>query len=80
MLNTKPIQSKDLAKQHQGYITQKCQNYNKLIALPGTSTNLISSCYYYGLLSTVYTITGEELIGIPNIHKRFMDCKRITKG
>lgn len=69
MLNRKPIQSKYLAKQHQGYITQKCQNYNKLIALPGTSANLISSCYYYGLLSIVYTITGEELTRILDIYK-----------
>ena len=80
LLNTKPIQSKDLAKQHQGYITQKCQNYNKLIALPDTSTNLITSCYYYGLLSIVYKTTREELTGIPDIYKGFMDYKRITKG
>ena len=78
LLNTKPIQSEELAAQQKGYITQKCQNYNKLIALPGTSPNFIKSCYYYGLLSTVYTTDGEELAGIPKIHKEFMTYKRIT--
>ena len=31
-------------------------------------------------MSTVYTYTGEEISGIPEIHKSFLIYKRITKG
>lgn len=49
-------------------------NYNKLIALPGTKSNIIATCYAYGLISTAYTTTGDEL------SQAFMNYKRITKG
>ena len=80
LLNTQPIQNPELAKNHQGYITNKLQNYNKLLALPGTSPNLLATCYSYGLISTAYTITGEELSKIPKLYQAFMNYKRITKG
>jgi len=51
-----------------------------LIAQPGTSTNLVGTCYNYGLLNTVYTQTGDEISTIPELHKAFMHYKRITKG
>ena len=56
------------------------QNYNKLLDLPGTSPNLLATCYSYGLISTAYTITGEELSKIPDLYQAFMNYKRITKG
>ncbi|KAK4724034.1 hypothetical protein R3W88_026813 [Solanum pinnatisectum] len=62
------------------YITQYLQGYNKIIALPGTNTNLITTCYNNGLLSTVYTATGEEISKIPELYKAFLTYKRITKG
>ncbi|KAG5595761.1 hypothetical protein H5410_036993 [Solanum commersonii] len=65
---------------HEDYITQNLQGYNKLIAQPGTNTNLVGTCYHYGLLSTVYTATGDEISTIPELHKAFMHYKRITKG
>ena len=80
MLNTQPIQHPELAEKQQGYITNKLQNYNKLIALPGTKPNLIATCYAYGLISTVYTSTGEELMGIEELYQAFMNYKRVTKG
>ncbi|KAK4737412.1 hypothetical protein R3W88_001109 [Solanum pinnatisectum] len=56
------------------------KSYNKLIALPGTNTNLVTTCYNYGLLSTVYTATGDEISKIPELYKAFLTYKRITKG
>ena len=38
------------------------------------------TCYKYGLLNTVYTYDGEELSGIPKLHKTFITYKRVTKG
>ncbi|MDV3188744.1 MAG: hypothetical protein Q8834_02935 [Candidatus Phytoplasma australasiaticum] len=73
MLNTQPIQHPKLAKNQQGYITNKLQNYNKLLSLPGTKLNLTATCYAYGLISTVYTITEEELMAIPELHQAFMN-------
>nr|XP_016496881.1 PREDICTED: uncharacterized protein LOC107815763 [Nicotiana tabacum] len=64
----------------QDYITQKVQGYNRLIAQPKTRSNLVKTCYNYGLLSTVYTYDGEEISGIPEIYKAFITYKRITKG
>ncbi|KAG5609765.1 hypothetical protein H5410_021046 [Solanum commersonii] len=64
----------------QDYLTQKLQGYNKLIAQPKTKANLVKTCYNYGLLSTVYTYDGEELSGIPEIHRAFITYKRVTKG
>ncbi|XP_075076303.1 uncharacterized protein LOC142162970 [Nicotiana tabacum] len=64
----------------QDYITQKLQGYNRLIAQPKTKANLVKTCYNYGLLSTVYTHDGEEIIGIPELYKAFVTFKRITKG
>ncbi|KAG5631980.1 hypothetical protein H5410_003697 [Solanum commersonii] len=57
-----------------------------LIISPQTSTstktkaNLVKTCYNYGLLSTIYTYDGEELSGIPEIHRAFITYKRVTKG
>ncbi|KAK4709883.1 hypothetical protein R3W88_004396 [Solanum pinnatisectum] len=56
------------------------KSYNKLIALPGTNINLVTTCYNYGLLSTVYTATGDEISKIPELYKAFLTYKRITKG
>ncbi|KAK4707187.1 hypothetical protein R3W88_033260 [Solanum pinnatisectum] len=56
------------------------KRYNKLIALPGTNINLVTTCYNYGLLSTVYTATGDEISKIPELYKAFLTYKRITKG
>ncbi|WMV25658.1 hypothetical protein MTR67_019043 [Solanum verrucosum] len=64
----------------QDYLTQKLQGYNKLITQPKTKANLVKTCYNYGLLSTVYTYDGEELSGIPEIHRAFITYKRVTKG
>ena len=62
------------------FITQKLQGYNKLIAQPGTSANLVRTCYEYGLLSTVYTADGAELQQIPDLYNAFTIYKRITDG
>jgi len=64
----------------QDYLTQKLQGYNKLIAQPKTNANLVRTCYNYGLLNTVYTYDGEEISGIPELHKAFITYKRVTKG
>ncbi|KAG5631733.1 hypothetical protein H5410_003450 [Solanum commersonii] len=64
---------------NQDYLTQKSQGYNKLIAQSKTNTNLVRTCYNYGLLNTVYTYDGEELSGIPKLHKTFITYKRVTK-
>ncbi|KAG5596027.1 hypothetical protein H5410_037259, partial [Solanum commersonii] len=64
----------------QDYLTQKLQGYNKLIAQPKTNVNLVRTCYNYGLLNTVYTYDGEEISGIPELHKTFITYKRVTKG
>ncbi|WMV41996.1 hypothetical protein MTR67_035381 [Solanum verrucosum] len=65
---------------NQDYLTQKLQGYNKLIAQPKTNTNLVRTCYNYGLLNTVYTYDGEEVSGIPELHEAFVTYKRVTKG
>ncbi|KAG5599964.1 hypothetical protein H5410_031334 [Solanum commersonii] len=65
---------------NQDYLTQKLQGYNKLIAWPKTNANLVRTCYNYGLLNTVYTYDGEEVSGIPKLHKAFVTYKRVTKG
>ncbi|WMV38251.1 hypothetical protein MTR67_031636 [Solanum verrucosum] len=65
---------------NQDYLTQKLQGYNKLIAQPKTNANLVRTCYNYGLLNTVYTYDGEEVSGIPELHKAFVTYKRVTKG
>ncbi|XP_015055268.1 uncharacterized protein LOC107001822 [Solanum pennellii] len=76
-LNPRSIQTKN---SEEDYITQKLQGYNKLIAQPKTNPNLVKTCYNYGLLNTVYTYTGEEIAGIPELHRAFLTYKRITKG
>ncbi|KAG5599142.1 hypothetical protein H5410_030512 [Solanum commersonii] len=78
-LNQNP-RSTNTKNPHEDYITQNLQGYNKLIAQPGTNTNLVGTCYHYGLLSIVYTATGDEISAIPELHKAFMHYKRITKG
>ncbi|XP_049367981.1 uncharacterized protein LOC125832834 [Solanum verrucosum] len=78
-LNKNP-RSKTTQNPHEDYITQALQGYNKLITLPKTNANLIATCYNYGLLNTVYTQTGDEIATIPELHKAFMNYKRITKG
>ncbi|WMV08106.1 hypothetical protein MTR67_001491 [Solanum verrucosum] len=65
---------------NQDYLTQKLQEYNKLIAQPKTNANLVRACYNYGLLNTVYTYGGEEVSGIPELDKAFVTYKRVTKG
>ncbi|KAG5577242.1 hypothetical protein H5410_057376 [Solanum commersonii] len=65
---------------NQDYLTQKLQGYNKLIARPKTNANLVRTCYNYRLLNTVYTYDGEEVSGIPELHKAFVTYKRVTKG
>ncbi|KAG5609735.1 hypothetical protein H5410_021016 [Solanum commersonii] len=77
-LNRNP-RSKNTKNPNEDYITQTLQGYNKLIAQPGTSTNLVGTCYHYGLLSTVYTVIADEISTIPELHKAFMHYKRITK-
>ncbi|XP_015068734.1 uncharacterized protein LOC107013307 [Solanum pennellii] len=72
--------AKDTKNPNEDYITQYLQGYNKLIAQPGTNPNLVATCYNYGLLSTVYTITGEEVSKIPELYKAFLQYKRVTKG
>ncbi|KAG5579368.1 hypothetical protein H5410_049995 [Solanum commersonii] len=76
----KPIISTTTQEPSQDYLTQKLQGYNKLIAQPKTNANLVRTCYNYGLLNTVYTYDGEELSGIPELHKTFITYKRVTKG
>ncbi|XP_015057365.1 uncharacterized protein LOC107003543 [Solanum pennellii] len=76
-LNPRSTQTKT---PEEDYITQKLQGYNKLIAQPKTNPNLVKTCYNYGLLNTVYTYTGEEIAGIPELHRAFLTYKRITKG
>ncbi|XP_015075090.1 uncharacterized protein LOC107019017 [Solanum pennellii] len=76
-LNPRSTQTKN---PEEDYITQKLQGYNKLIAQPKTNPNLVKTCYNYGLLNTVYTYTGEEIAGIPELHRAFLTYKRITKG
>ncbi|KAG5601958.1 hypothetical protein H5410_033328 [Solanum commersonii] len=78
-LNQNP-RSTNTKNPHEDYITQHLQGYNKLIAQPGTNSNLVGTCYHYGLLNTVYTATGDEIAIIPELHKAFMHYKRITKG
>ncbi|XP_027769442.1 uncharacterized protein LOC114075231 [Solanum pennellii] len=78
-LNLNP-RSTETKNPEEDYITQKLQGYNKLIAQPKTNPNLVKTCYSYGLLNTVYTYTGEEIIGIPELHRAFLTYKRITKG
>ncbi|KAG5599232.1 hypothetical protein H5410_030602 [Solanum commersonii] len=78
-LNLNP-RSTTTQEPNQDYLTQKLQGYNKLIAQPKTNANLVRTCYNYGLLNTVYTYDGEELSGIPKLHKAFITYKRVTKG
>ncbi|KAG5631068.1 hypothetical protein H5410_002785 [Solanum commersonii] len=60
---------------------RKTQTNNLLhAATRRTSSNLVGTCYHYGLLSTVYTATGDEISTIPELYKAFMHYKRITKG
>ncbi|WMV37707.1 hypothetical protein MTR67_031092 [Solanum verrucosum] len=76
-LNPRSTTTKD---PNQDYITQKLQRYNKLIAQPKTNTNLVKTCYNYGLISTSYTYDGEELSSILELYKAFIIYKRVTKG
>ncbi|KAG5615160.1 hypothetical protein H5410_014984 [Solanum commersonii] len=78
-LNQNP-RSTNTKNPHEDYITQHLQGYNKLIAQPGTNSNLVGTCYHYGLLNTVYIAIGDEIATIPELHKAFMHYKRITKG
>ncbi|KAK4706716.1 hypothetical protein R3W88_033728 [Solanum pinnatisectum] len=78
-LNKNP-KATNIKEPNTDYITQHLQGYNKLIALPGTNINLVTTCYNYGLLSTVYTATGDEISKIPELYKAFLTYKRITKG
>ncbi|KAG5632856.1 hypothetical protein H5410_004573 [Solanum commersonii] len=75
-----PRQISTTKEPNQDYLTQKLQGYNKLIAQPNTNANLVRTCYNYGLLHTVYTYDGEEVSGIPELHKAFVTYKRVTKG
>ncbi|KAG5576248.1 hypothetical protein H5410_056382 [Solanum commersonii] len=63
----------------QDYLTQKLQGYSKLIAQPKTNANLVRTCYNYELLHTVYTYDGEEISGIPELHKAFITYRKVTK-
>ncbi|XP_027774284.1 uncharacterized protein LOC107024889 [Solanum pennellii] len=56
------------------------QSTKKEEAKPGTNPNLIATCYNYGLLSTVYTVKGDEISKILELYKAFLQYKRITKG
>ena len=76
-LNLRSTQTKN---PKEDYITQKLQEYNRLIAQTKTSSNFVKTCYSYGLLSTVYTYDGEEISGIPELYKAFVIYKRVTKG
>ncbi|XP_070042795.1 uncharacterized protein [Nicotiana tomentosiformis] len=78
-LNLNP-RSKTIQNPKTDYITQPLQGYNRLIAQPGTNANLVKTCYNYGLLSTVYTQTGQEIATIPELYSAFTTYKRITKG
>ncbi|XP_069154036.1 uncharacterized protein [Solanum lycopersicum] len=78
-LNLNP-RAKETKNPTEDYITQYLQGYNKLIAQPGTNPNLVATCYNYGLLSTVYTIMGDEISKIPKLYKAFLQYKRVTKG
>ncbi|KAG5615344.1 hypothetical protein H5410_015168 [Solanum commersonii] len=79
-LNLNP-RSTTTQEPNQNYLTQKLQGYNKLIAQSKTNANLVRTCFYnYGLLNILYTYDGEELSGIPKLHKAFITNKRITKG
>ena len=78
-LNQNP-RSTTTTNPQEDYITQKLQGYNRLIAQPKTRTNLVTTCFNYGLLNTVYTYDGEEIRGIPELFKAFTTFKRITKG
>lgn len=51
-----------------------------MIAQPKTSSNLVKTCYSYGLLSTVYTYDEEEITVIPELYKAFITYKRVTRG
>ncbi|KAG5579814.1 hypothetical protein H5410_050441 [Solanum commersonii] len=77
-LNRNPIST--TKEPNQDYLTQKLQGYNKLIARSKTNANLVRTCYNYRLLNTVYTYDGEEVSGIPKLHKAFVTYKRVTKG
>ncbi|XP_070057953.1 uncharacterized protein [Nicotiana tomentosiformis] len=78
-LNKNP-RSQTTQNPNEDYITHYLTGYNKLIALPNTSAKLIATCYNYGLLDTVYTQTGQEIATIPELHRAFMQYRRITKG
>ena len=78
-INQNP-KAKNTKKPDEDYITQHLQGYNKLIAQPGTNLKLVATCYNYGLLSTVYMITGDEISKIPELYKAFLQYKRVTKG
>ncbi|XP_023802729.1 uncharacterized protein LOC111944179 [Cyanistes caeruleus] len=78
-LNLNP-RSRNTTDPKRDYITSHLQRHNKLIALPGTNPNLVNTCYNYGLLSTVYTSTGEEIATMTELYKAFTTYKRITKG
>ena len=75
-LNPRSTQTKN---PEEVYISQELQGNNKLIAQPKTSQNLVKTCYSYGLLNTVYTYTGEEIIGIPKLHRAFLTYKKLLK-
>ena len=72
--------AKDTKNPNENYSTQYLQGYNKLIAQLGTNPNLVATCYNYGLISIVYTITGDEVAKIPELYKAFLQYKRIPKG
>ncbi|XP_075077153.1 uncharacterized protein LOC142163899 [Nicotiana tabacum] len=78
-LNKNP-RSQTTQNPNEDYITHYLTGYNKLIALPNTNAKLVATCYNYGLLDTVYTQTGQEIATIPELHRAFMQYKRITKG
>ncbi|XP_070042713.1 uncharacterized protein [Nicotiana tomentosiformis] len=78
-LNKNP-RSQTTQNQNEDYITHYLTGYNKLIALPNTNAKLVATCYNYGLLDTVYTQTGQEIATIPELHRAFMQYRRITKG
>ncbi|DAF42459.1 TPA_asm: putative inclusion body protein [Bacopa monnieri virus 3] len=56
------------------------EKINLLIALPGCNSNLIKTCYEYGLLYSVYTKDGSEVIHIPDLYRVIQGYLKITKA
>jgi hypothetical protein len=48
--------------------------------MPGTNPGLIKTCFDYGLLYTIYTNDGKELVGLPELSTAFRSFQKATKG